>query len=110
DTVVLDGAPLDDKATARVSAFLDLLRARLGRRERCRVTTYNDVPTAAGLASSASGFCALAVAAAAALEAHLSPKDMTQLARQGSGSAARSVFGGFVRLHAGHKENGVDCF
>jgi diphosphomevalonate decarboxylase len=61
-------------------------------------------------ASSASGFAALAVAAAAAAGLALSPRELSILARRGSGSAARSVLGGFVRMHAGRNDDGGDAF
>jgi diphosphomevalonate decarboxylase len=97
DELSLDGAPAP---ASRVSPFLDLVRARAGVATRARVVTRNEFPTASGLASSASGFAALAVAAARAARLELSPRELSILARQGSGSAARSIFGGFARMHA----------
>ncbi len=85
----------------KVSACLDLLRARVPVATRARITSRNNFPTGAGLASSASGFAALVTAGAAALGLELSPRERSIVARQGSGSAARSVFGGFVEMHAG---------
>jgi diphosphomevalonate decarboxylase len=107
DELVLDGrgAPAD-----RVAPFLELVRERAGIRHRALVETQNAFPTGSGLASSASGFAALAVAAAAAAGLDLSPRDLSVLARQGSGSAARSIFGGFVRMHAGTAADGSDAF
>ena len=70
----------------------------------------NDFPTASGLASSASGFAALAVAASHAAGLALSPRALSVLARQGSGSAVRSIFGGFVRMHAGSASDGTDAY
>jgi diphosphomevalonate decarboxylase len=83
---------------ARVSACLDDLRERVGAKVFARVESDNDFPTAAGLASSASGFAALVVAADAALGAGLPRAELAELARRASGSAARSIFGGFVEL------------
>ncbi|HEY3803211.1 MAG TPA: diphosphomevalonate decarboxylase [Kofleriaceae bacterium] len=102
DTLELDGAPAD---AARVTEFLDLVRARAGIATRARVVTRNHFPTASGLASSASGFAALAVAATRAAGVEMSPRELSRLARQGSGSAARSIFGGFVRMHAGPRDD-----
>ncbi len=99
DELILDGARPED--AARVSAFLDLVRSEAGVPIRARVTSRNDFPTASGLASSASGFAALAVAATRAAGLTLEPRALSILARRGSGSAARSVFGGFVRMHSG---------
>jgi diphosphomevalonate decarboxylase len=101
DEMLLDGVPAPAKDLARTSEWLDLVRDRAGTGARAAVATRNDFPTASGLASSASGFAALAVAAAGAAGLALTPRELTILARQGSGSAARSIFGGFVRMHAG---------
>ena len=101
DVIDLDGAPARQDAAMRISAFLDLVRAQSGVQIRARVTSKNEFPTASGLASSASGFAALALAATRAGGLDLPPKELSVLARRGSGSAARSVFGGFVRMHAG---------
>jgi diphosphomevalonate decarboxylase len=106
DTLELDGAPAD---ATRVSAFLDLVRARSLRRERARVVSANDFPTGSGLASSASGFAALAMAACKAYGLNLPRRELSILARRGSGSAARSIFGGFVAMHAGTREDGQDA-
>ncbi len=95
---------------ARVVGFLDRVRALAGNSATFRVNTENSFPTSAGLASSASGFAALAKAADAALGLGLSDQQLSLLARQGSGSAARSLFGGYVRMHRGEREDGSDAF
>jgi diphosphomevalonate decarboxylase len=101
DQVVLNGAVADAGPAARALRFLDLLAQKAGREERppLRVVSHNLFPTGAGLASSASGFAALTVAGAAALEIEADPKTLSEWARHGSGSAARSIFAGFVRMH-----------
>lgn len=109
DEVRLDGAPADAKFAARVGRFLDLVRARAGSTRAARVETSNTVPTAAGLASSASGFAALALAASRAAGLRLSPAELSVLARRGSGSAARSIFGGLVEMDAGQRADGSDA-
>ncbi|MEV0171121.1 diphosphomevalonate decarboxylase [Streptomyces sp. NPDC050803] len=101
DEVTLDGRPAQAEARRRVTAFLDLVRERAGRAERAVVDSRNTVPTGAGLASSASGFAALAVAAAAAYGLRYDTRDLSRLARRGSGSAARSLHGGFAVWYAG---------
>ena len=101
DALVLDGAPAKPAELARTSEFLDLVRAAAHITTRARVVSKNEFPTASGLASSASGYAALAVAASHAAGLALSARELSILARRGSGSAARSVFGGFVRMHAG---------
>jgi diphosphomevalonate decarboxylase len=68
------------------------------------VQSENNFPTGAGVASSAAAFAALAVAAAAAAGLTLPERDLSRLARLGSGSASRSVPGGFVEWHAGTRD------
>ncbi|MGH8212811.1 MAG: diphosphomevalonate decarboxylase [Rhodanobacteraceae bacterium] len=104
DELLLDGEP-DAAALTRVSSCLDALRDLASDHRRARVETNNDFPTAAGLASSASGFAALVVAAAAALDLELDRRTLSKLARRASGSAARSLHGGFVVLHAGRDDD-----
>jgi diphosphomevalonate decarboxylase len=101
DTVTFNGEAATGEAERRITAFLELVRERSGRTERADVDTQNTVPTGAGLASSASGFAALAVAAAAAYGLELDATGLSRLARRGSGSASRSIFGGFAVWHAG---------
>ncbi|RFS84215.1 diphosphomevalonate decarboxylase [Actinomadura spongiicola] len=101
DGVTLDGTPAAGEPRRRVVAFLDLLRELSGRAEPAAVDTRNTVPTGAGLASSASGFAALAVAGAAAYGLDLDPTALSRLARRGSVSAARSIFAAFAVCHAG---------
>jgi diphosphomevalonate decarboxylase len=107
DCVRLNGKA-DDKEASRVVECLDLLRARAGTSLRADVDSENNFPTGAGLASSASGFAALVVAAAKALGLDLSPAELSELARRGSGSAARSIFGGFVEWSRGERTDGRD--
>ena len=109
DELILDGHERADQL-GRVSACLDLMRQLAGDECRARVISSNNFPTGAGLASSASGFAALVGAAASALSLELSQKELSILARQGSGSAARSIFGGFVEMHRGQAEDGEDSY
>jgi diphosphomevalonate decarboxylase len=104
DLIELEGKPAGATEAGRVTRFLDLVRERAAIATRARVTSHNRFPTASGLASSASGFAALAVAATRAAGLELPPRDLSLLARRGSGSAARSIFGGFVRMHAGDSD------
>ncbi len=101
DQFVLNGAPADPASLAKVIALLDRVRAAAGVECRARVSSENDFPTASGLASSASGFAALALASLGAAGLAWSPAAVSELARASSVSAARSVFGGFVALDAG---------
>ncbi|MFI9503575.1 diphosphomevalonate decarboxylase [Nocardia sp. NPDC052566] len=101
DTVVLNGHTAIGQAHTRVVRFLDMIRARAGRAEHALVDSTNAGPTGAGLASSASGFAALATAAAAVYGLDADARTLSRLARRGSGSASRSIFGGFAVWHAG---------
>lgn len=109
DRVLFAGAPAEPKFAARVQRFVDLVRTRARIQLPAEVATTNSVPTAAGLASSAAGFAALALAASRAAGLRLSPAELSQLARRGSGSAARSIFGGFVEMSAGTRADGADA-
>lgn len=83
--------------TAGVERHLEALRRELGVTGSFRVATENTFPSSAGIASSASGFAALAIAICGALGLEPEPRDLSHLARaSGSGSAARSVVGGYV--------------
>lgn len=98
DELLLNGEPAPNKLP-RISANLDAMRSLAGVTTRCRITTSNNFPTGAGLASSASGFAALVCAANAALTLDLQERQLSKLARGMSGSAARSIFGGFSKIY-----------
>lgn len=100
DEVNLDGALAAGKARSRVITLLDAVRLRAGISTPARVSTSNNFPTAAGLASSASGFAALALAAVHAAGLEFGREDVSAIARQASASAARSLFGGYATLAA----------
>jgi diphosphomevalonate decarboxylase len=110
DEFTLNGAPASGGPLADVSRFLDRVRAEAGLAAGARVLSSNNFPTASGLASSASGFAALAGAASLAAGLKLSGRRLSQLARLGSGSASRSIFGGFVEWRAGKRPDGRDCY
>ena len=73
-----------------------------------RIVSENNFPTAAGLASSAAGFAALVRAIADLYQLPSSPEELSRIARQGSGSACRSLFGGYVAWQAGKAADGSD--
>ena len=104
DEFYLDGTLQDEKATKKVSQFLDLFRKEAGLSLKASVIRQNFVPTAAGLASSASGLAALAGACNTALKLGLDDLSLSRFARRGSGSACRSIFGGFVEWEKGHDD------
>ncbi|WP_353947512.1 diphosphomevalonate decarboxylase [Sporolactobacillus sp. Y61] len=97
DEVVMDGVLLSGASAEKVRHFMHLIREKSGSRLFARIVTRNHVPVAAGFASSASGFAALAAAAARVYGLDCSPAALSRLARRGSGSASRSIYGGFVK-------------
>jgi diphosphomevalonate decarboxylase len=101
DSLELDGQRVRGPGLARVSELLDLVRGMAGIKACAQVISENNFPAGAGIASSASAFAALALAASRAAGLDLSERDLSRLARRGSGSAARSIPGGFVEWQAG---------
>ncbi|MBN1680800.1 MAG: diphosphomevalonate decarboxylase [Anaerolineae bacterium] len=99
DHVTIENTGTTPQAARRVSDHLDRIRARAGIETRARVVSRNSFPMGAGIASSASAFAALTAAACAAARITLSERELTILARQGSGSACRSIPAGFVEWH-----------
>jgi len=104
DTLTLNGASAGKTARERVSAFLNQVRIMSEVRSFAAVVSENNFPTGAGIASSASAFAALALAAAHAAGLQLSEQELSRLARRGSGSACRSIPGGFVEWFAGDND------
>lgn len=110
DSVTLNGKTLtrDDKFSKRLSTFLDLFRGQ--QKIFFDIDTNNNIPTAAGLASSASGFAAIVMALNELFEWRLNDKALSILARMGSGSACRSFWPGFVEWQGGKQDDGLDSF
>lgn len=96
DFFELNGQTASGRPMQRISHFLDIACGR--ERPKGSIKSKNNFATSAGLASSASGFAALALAATKASGRELSRKELSRLARQGSGSAARSIYGGFAEM------------
>ncbi|CAK7214796.1 diphosphomevalonate decarboxylase [Sporothrix curviconia] len=119
DSLLLNGEA-SDVSGARTQACFRALRERRAALEAAdsslpklaslplRIVTENNFPTAAGLASSAAGFAALVRAIADLYELPDTPSQLSLIARQGSGSACRSVFGGYVAWRMGEKADGSD--
>lgn len=101
DEVAVGGEAQHGRPKARVVELLDRVREAAGFGSRAHVESANDFPTASGLASSASAFAALALAAVTAADLDWDHARISDLARRSSASAGRSLFGGFVRLPAG---------
>jgi diphosphomevalonate decarboxylase len=96
DKIIVNRKQLIESEGARVSRFLDRVRAIAKISSRAVVESENNFPTGAGIASSASAFAALALAASTAAGLSLDEAALSRLARTGSGSACRSIPGGFV--------------
>eukprot|EP01063_Lacrimia_lanifica_P014166 TRINITY_DN20807_c0_g1_i1.p2 TRINITY_DN20807_c0_g1~~TRINITY_DN20807_c0_g1_i1.p2 ORF type:complete len:384 (+),score=201.82 TRINITY_DN20807_c0_g1_i1:70-1221(+) len=109
DRLWLNGEEEDLSKAGRLANVLNAVRATLPEEQRklaVRIVSENNFPTAAGMASSAAGLSALAFALAKLFN---SPIDVSILARIGSGSACRSVLGGFVKWNKGTQKDGTDC-
>ncbi|CAN9259742.1 hypothetical protein CUC08_Gglean004077 [Alternaria sp. MG1] len=119
DTLLLNGQSQDVSGARTQACFRELraLRKQLEEKDSSlaqladlplRIVSENNFPTAAGLASSAAGFAALVRAIANLYELPSSPTDLSRIARQGSGSACRSLFGGYVGWEQGSASDGSD--
>lgn len=120
DSLTLNGQPENISSSKRTLACLSSLRSLRKELESAdpslpklstyplRIVSENNFPTAAGLASSAAGFAALVRAIADLYQLPQSPTDLSRIARQGSGSACRSLQGGYVAWRAGTNEDGSD--
>jgi diphosphomevalonate decarboxylase len=96
DKAILNNIPLKGRDMERVLKIINPLRKLKNIDYKFKMMSFNDFPTQAGLASSAAGFAALTIAAAKALNLVLTKEELSTFARLGSGSAARSIHGGFV--------------
>ena len=104
DCLILNGNEVNAKEKEKIQNYMNIVRDLAGNRLHARIESENYVPTAAGLASSASAYAALAAACNEALSLNLSDTDLSRLARRGSGSASRSIFGGFAEWEKGHDD------
>ncbi len=104
DRLTLNGQEVSGAGLQRVTALLDRVRRMAGLSWRAAVRSENNFPTGAGVASSASGFAALALAAVSAAGLNLDERQLSRLARTASGSACRSIPGGFVEWQAGEDD------
>ncbi|MHC5375135.1 diphosphomevalonate decarboxylase [Enterococcus sp. LJL120] len=104
DSFYLNGAVQSAAENKKIIQFLNRAR-KLGKTtDFAKVESQNFVPTAAGLASSASGLAALAGACNEALDLQMTPTELSRFARKGSGSACRSIFGGFAEWQKGDSD------
>ncbi|MBW6451653.1 MAG: diphosphomevalonate decarboxylase [DPANN group archaeon] len=110
DIFILDDKVTSGKDKERVLSQLDMVREIAKSSQKAKVVSKNNFPTAAGLASSASGSAALVMAATDAIGLNLDKKDLSILARRGSGSSCRSIYGGFVEWNKGEAGDGTDSY
>lgn len=108
DELIVNGREVTGKGLERVTATLELVRRAARLKMNAEVVSENNFPTGAGIASSASAFAALALAATRAAGLNWPEAAISRLARLGSGSAARSVPAGYVEWHLGTGDE--DCF
>jgi diphosphomevalonate decarboxylase len=108
DQLTLNGQIVEGVGLEKAQQILNHVRGESGVNARAKVVSRNNFPTGAGLASSASGMAALALAASRAAGWDAPLEAISGLARLGSGSACRSVYGGFVHWQAGVLEEGAD--
>lgn len=101
DEIIFLGEEVIEKEKERVIKHLERIRKRSRIKTKARVVTKNNFPKATGLASSAAGFAALTLAGTVAAGLKLSKKELSILARLGSGSACRSIPNGFVEWKKG---------
>ncbi|MFZ5810212.1 MAG: diphosphomevalonate decarboxylase [Chloroflexota bacterium] len=104
DQLMLNHQPAPEPSRLRVQQFLDIFRKKCNTPIYCKVESINNFPTASGIASSASAFAALTVAASHVYSLNLSMTELSTIARRGSGSACRSISGGFVEWYPGEDD------
>ncbi len=113
DVVILNSEQVDSEHNfyKKTVSFLDSFRNQLpDKNTSFQIETYSNLPIAAGLASSACGFAALVKALDRLFGWNMTVKDLSILARLGSGSACRSLFNGFVKWHSGVELDGSDSY
>jgi diphosphomevalonate decarboxylase len=110
DELVINGREVTGPGLDRISYILDIIRGMANIKDWAEVISENNFPSGAGIASSASAFAALALAGSRAAGLNLSERELSRLARRGSGSAARSIPGGFVEWQAGTSDEDSFAF
>jgi diphosphomevalonate decarboxylase len=110
DELIINGHEVMGHGLDRISYILDIIRGMANIHERAEVMSENNFPSGAGIASSASAFAALALAGSKAAGLNLNEPELSRLARRGSGSASRSIPGGFVEWQAGTSDEDSFAF
>lgn len=106
--ILINEIQATEKEAIRINSHLELIKSIKNYNGFFKISTKNNFPKKAGLASSASGSAALSLAATSALNLELSKSDLSIIARRGSGSASRSIHGGFVKWNRGEHPDGRD--
>jgi diphosphomevalonate decarboxylase len=108
DNIIFNGKEMDPKSSfvQGITQFLDLFRPQ--HKWYLQATIKMNIALAAGFASSSCGFAALSLALNNLFTWNLEPYKLSILARLGSGSAARSLWTGFVEWHRGTRDDGMD--
>ncbi|HEY3474562.1 MAG TPA: diphosphomevalonate decarboxylase [Anaerolineales bacterium] len=110
DELIINGHEVMGAGLDRISYLLDIIRGMANIHKRAEVMSENNFPSGAGIASSASAFAALALAGSKAAGLNLPERELSRLARRGSGSAARSIPGGFVEWQVGESDEDSFAF
>ena len=110
DELIINGHEVTGAGLDRVAYILDIIRGMANIHDHAEVMTENNFPAGAGIASSASAFAALALAGSKAAGLDLSEPELSRLARRGSGSASRSIPGGFVEWQVGTTDDDSIAF
>ena len=110
DQLIINGHEITGTGLNRVAYILDIIRGMADIHERAEIVSENNFPSGAGIASSASAFAALALAGSTAAGLNLSEPELSRLARRGSGSASRSIPGGFVEWQVGTTDDDSFAF
>lgn len=104
DIFTINNIKQSKKETNKITKFLNIIRNMSQIKLNAKVESTNNFATSAGLASSSSGFAALSLAASKAANLNLSKRQLSILARKGSGSACRSIYGGLVEWVKGSND------
>ncbi|MBW8010122.1 MAG: diphosphomevalonate decarboxylase [Chloroflexi bacterium] len=105
DNLVLNGKAADLDAQKRITVFMNRVRELAGITDHAHIVSENNFPAGVGIASSSSAYAALSLAATKAAGLSLSERELSRLARTGSGSACRSIPEGFTEWITGDTHN-----
>lgn len=110
DELTVNDRPASGTMAERLHRFIELLRRRAGRATPSAVSIATAGARLPGIGASTAAFAALALAGSVAFDLPTAPRQLSMLARRGTGSAARSIFGGFVEGVGGELGDGSDCY